>query len=67
MFYQVFWQVKNMAYSVPMASTYYCNPVSPENGETVFEEVYNYDNGTISPNIVYSVESKENIKKGKPI
>ena len=56
-----------MAYTVPMASTYYCNPGSPENGETVFEEAYNYDNGKISPKIVYSSESKENIKKGMPI
>ena len=53
-----------MAYSVPMASTYYVNPVSPENGETVFEESDSYDNGKMSPNIVYSVESKENVKKG---
>ena len=41
------------------------NPLSLESGEYTFEEIDNYTSGKMSPNIVYSVESKEKVKKGR--
>ena len=41
------------------------NPLSLESGENTFDDIDNYTSEKMSPNIVYSVESKENVKKGR--
>ena len=56
-----------MANCQPMAYSDCKNPLSLESGENTFEEIDNYTSGKMSPNIVYTVESKENVKKGRSI
>ena len=43
------------------------NSYSLESGENFFGEINNYDSGKMSPNVIESVESKENVKKGTSI
>ena len=43
------------------------NSYSLESGENIFDEINNYDSGKMSPNVIESVESKENVKKGTSI
>ena len=66
-FANIRWYVKkiDMTNYQRMACSDCKNPLSLESGENTFDDIDNYTSGKMSPNIVYSVESKENVKKGR--